>query len=863
MTSKIGSTTIRYQIGYIIVAGCFLITGIAHATTNGIFENRNDRFRSGANLQETILNVSNVNNITFGNLFNVPVDGLIYAQPLYVANVMIPSLGSTRNLLLVATMEDTVIAFDADTGAQIWKKDYRSATVSAVPIADILGGFPNYGDIDASSDVGIQGTPVIDSLTNTMYFVARTKETANNVTNYVQRLHALNIATGLEITGSGAAIAASVGNGAGGSVTFNPLIQMQRPGLTITNGQVVVCWGSHEDNAAYHGWVIAFDKITLRQTGAFVTTKTALGAAIWQAGRAPAVLANGDIVVFTSNSVSGGSGTGYDGQNNFSESILELRPTAGGISLIKAFTARNWAYLDQEDLDFGSSGPVVIPKAVGETAEYIIGGGKDGTVYTVNAQTAASGFLGDPNSYLNVGGDQRGGLIFWDKRAAGGPLQIYSAAPSQTIGLWRWGGADFNRTQSLSSGIVPGSYPGGILSLSANGARAGTGILWSLSSDAGNAEHDKRSGVLRAFNADTLQPIWDSITYSKDDVGLLSKFAPPTIANGKVYVASFSRRVAAFGLLPTPNPQPTSYVKLISRLDPTLVLEVAGASQSNQSRIQLGRDADWGRQRWKMVAGAKGRQFISALNSNMVLDVVYAGQAAGTPVNLYSSNGTNAQYWKLTQNGNGYTQIISVANNLALNVQGAYTTDGTLLQTWTINGTAAQDWIIEAEPDGGLQECFTPDVVIESRATGKLLTFTSGATNFTTAVIATSSANANQTFIMSTNLDGSYSFQSNTDGLFLDVVGAGTTEQTPVDSYQGSGTNAQQWDVNWPTDPNGNNGYMQLVPLSSPGLTLDVQWAGQADGTPLQIWDFNGTFAQDWAIYDAANGMQCRFRTPF
>lgn len=850
------------QIRSIIFIGYFSLISIAHAATSGIFETRNDRFQSGANLQETILNVSNVNNDTFGKLFDAPVDGLIYAQPLYVANVMIPSLGSTHNLLLVVTMADTVFAFDADTGAQIWKRDYKSATVAAVPLPDILGGTPNYGDIDASSTVGIQGTPVIDPSTNTMYFVTRTKETTNTVTTYAQRLRALNIATGQDLAGSGAVITASVSNGAGGVVTFNPLIQMQRPGLVITNGQIVVCWGAHEDNAAYHGWVITFNKSTLTQTGAFVTEKTALGGGVWQSGRAPGFLANGDIVVFTGNSLLG-TGAGYDGQNNFGESILRLRPSASGISLINAFTAQNWASLDQQDLDFGSSGPVLLPIAAGQTAEYIVGGGKDGTIYTVNTQTVTSGLLGNPNSYLNVGADQRGGLIFWDKRASGGPLQIYSAAPNQTIGAWTWTGAAFNPTQSLTSSIVPGMYPGGILSLSANGATAGTGILWSLSSDAGDTEHNMRSGVLRAFNADTLQEIWNSITYSKDDAGLFAKFAPPTIANGKVYIASFSGRVSGYGLLATPNPPPTGYVKLTSRLDPTLVLEVAGASQSNQSRIQVGRDAGWGRQRWQMVTGANGTQFISAMNSKMVLDVVYAGQAAGTPVDLYVSNGTKAQYWKLTQNGNGYTQIISATNNLALDVQLASTTDGTLLQTWTINGTAAQDWIIEAEPDGGIPECFTPNVVIESRATGKLLTFPNGATLGTTAVIATPSATANQTFIMSTNLDGSYSFQSNTNSLFLDVLWAGTTEETPVDSYQGNGTNAQRWDVNWPTSPNGNNGYMQLVPLSSSGLTLDVQWAGQADGTPLQLWDVNGTFAQDWMIYDATTGLDCRFRTPY
>jgi hypothetical protein len=472
--------------------------------------------------------------------------------------------------------------------------------------------------------------------------------------------------------------------------------------------------------------------------------------------------------------------------------------------------------------------------------------------------------LDDPSAYLNVGLDQRGGLAFWDKRSAGGPLQMDSAAPSQLISMWTWAGTDFNHTATLGSGIVPGAYPGAILTLSANGAAAGSGVLWAVSSDAGSADHNMRSGVLRAFDADTLALLWDSITFSKDDIGLFSKFTPVTVANGKVYAASFSKKVVAYGLLQTPNPSAATaaYVKVISRVDPTLVLEVAGASPFNLSRVQIGRDAGWGRQRWKMITGSNGTQFFSALDPNMALDVVGAGTAPSTPVNLYASNGTPAQFWNLTQSAGGYSRIISVANNLALDVPGAQATDGNGLQTFTTNGTVAQDWMIVNEPDAGVQEC-SPNIVIQARATGKLVTLPAGAASGAGAVIATQSATADQTFVMSTNLDGSYSFRSKASGLFLDVMGAGTSAGTIVWGYAGNGTNAQKWDVNWPDSPNGNNGFMQLLPLSSPGLTLDVQWAGSADGTPLQVWNINGTFAQDWAIFDAASGMRCNFRTPF
>ena len=849
----------------ISTAVAILVSSSAYATTQGVYENRNDRYRSGTNSQETILNTSNVNQQSFGKLFSASVDGQVYAQPLYVANVTVPSAGGSHNLLLVATMADTVFAFDADTGAQIWKRDYKSATVVAMPNVEVLGGGIN-GNIDESTPFGVLGTPTIDPLTGIMYFVAFTKEWINGTNgapSYFQRLRAINIATGQDVTGSGAAITASVNNGAGGSVVFNPQIQLQRPGLTIANGQVVVCWGSYQDSGNWNGWVMTFDKTTLKQTGAFATSPTALGAGIWTSGRAPAVLANGDAVVFSGNSKNT-TGGGYDGKLNFSESILQLRPSASGLSLINAWTPQNWSTLDQSDLDLGAAGPVIIPVASGQSSEFIAGGGKDGAIYTVNVQTQPFGLLGSPTSYLNIGYDQRDGLIFWDRRASGGALQMYSAAPSQYITGWTWTGSDFNRTPSVTSAIVPGSYPGGTMSLSSNGAVSGTGILWSVSSDAGDTELDMRSGVLRAFDADTLQPLWDSITYSTDDIGLFSKFTPPTIANGKVYVASFSGQVSAFGLLPTPRSANANvqYVKLVSRLDPTLVMEVAGASQANQSRIQLGRDAGWGRQRWVMVQSANGVGFFSALNQEMALDVVWGIASSGQPVDLWGSNSTKAQFWTLSQNAAGYTQIISAAGrNLALGVGNGAGTDGSPLGIWSLNGTAAQDWLIIREPDGGLKEC-SPNVIIKSHATGTLLTLTNGAG----ASIATRSSSADQVFVMSTNLNGSYSFYSAASGLFLGVAGAGTSQSASVGGFSGSipnGNPTQNWFVNWPNDPNGRSDYMQFVPSSSNQLDMDVQYGGNSDGTPVWLWGINGTWPQDWAILDAITGQQCRFRTPF
>jgi hypothetical protein len=246
---------------------------------------RYDTSRTGANLNETILNTSNVNVNQFGRLFSYTVDGSIYAQPLYVPNVSIPGKG-THNVLYVVTMNDVVYAFDADSNAApLWSVDFRNpaAGITAPSIVDIVG----FDGSNISGNVGIESTPYIDLTSNTMYLLARTLEN----TAFVQSLHALDITSGAEKFGGPVKITASVsGLGAGssgGTLVFDPKIENQRSSLAFANGLIFIAWGSHEDFFNYHGWVMAYSAQTLKQVAVYCTAPNGTDGGIWMGGARP------------------------------------------------------------------------------------------------------------------------------------------------------------------------------------------------------------------------------------------------------------------------------------------------------------------------------------------------------------------------------------------------------------------------------------------------------------------------------------------------------------------------------------------------------------------------------------------------
>jgi outer membrane protein assembly factor BamB len=215
----------------------------------------NDNARTGQNTKETVLTPGNVNSTQFGKLASVTVDGYVYAQPLVVRNVSIS--GGTHNVVYVATENDSLYAIDADNGSVLLppRRFINPASgITAVPSSDTGCG-------DLVPQIGITGTPVIDTTTETIYLATKTKENGS----YVQKLHALDISTLAEKFNGLVAIAASVPGTGGGTISFNPLNVNQRAGLLLQNGHIIIGWGSHCDNLPFHGWIMSYNAATLAQ----------------------------------------------------------------------------------------------------------------------------------------------------------------------------------------------------------------------------------------------------------------------------------------------------------------------------------------------------------------------------------------------------------------------------------------------------------------------------------------------------------------------------------------------------------------------------------------------------------------------
>src|SRR6185295_15361978 len=226
-----------------------LIPGAAFAQSRVVTQH-NDAARTGANLTETILTTTNVNVSEFGKLFERTVDDEIYGQPLYVDGVNIPGLG-IRNVVYVATNNDSVYAFDADDPARstpLWRVTYTNPAAGILPVSRTDVGQACGTYVDFAGNIGIGGTPAIDPLSQTIYFVTRTKESGT----FVQRLHALDIRDGSERPGSPVVIQASVsgtgdGRDAQNNIAFNARTHNQRSGLLLDHGTVYIAWASYCD----------------------------------------------------------------------------------------------------------------------------------------------------------------------------------------------------------------------------------------------------------------------------------------------------------------------------------------------------------------------------------------------------------------------------------------------------------------------------------------------------------------------------------------------------------------------------------------------------------------------------------------
>ncbi len=336
---------------------------VANAQVN-VTTAQNDIGRTGQNLNETLLTTSNVNRSQFGKLFSQPVDGQVYAQPLYLSGVSFN--GAIHNVLFVATENESVYAFDADTNGggnsdPLWQASMLSAAHGAAAGATPVSA-TSVGNTDLSPVLGITGTPVIDPNTGTLYVVSTDYENAT----YVQRLHALSVHTGAEKFGGPVVISGTVpGTGAGsvsGSLTFDPLWENQRPGLLLLNGIVYVGFGAQADNGPWHGWIFSYNAATLQQTGVYCASPNGIGGGLWMSGAGlaadqldPANHPFGRMFVPTGNGTYD-AGTPYTTKMDYGDTDLDLDLTNGVPTVTDEFTTYNQAVLDGADLDVGSGG---------------------------------------------------------------------------------------------------------------------------------------------------------------------------------------------------------------------------------------------------------------------------------------------------------------------------------------------------------------------------------------------------------------------------------------------------------------------------------------------------------------------------
>ncbi|HVW22466.1 MAG TPA: cytochrome c [Opitutaceae bacterium] len=482
----------------------------------GVYTQHNDNARSGLNLQETILTPATVVPHRFGLIFTQTVDDEVFAQPLFVPNLEIA--GGRHNVVIAATAANTVYAFDADrAGPPYWR-------VNLGPPGSVAQH--HFWCLDILGNMGIIGTPVIDPATRTLYVVALTHEGLG----WAQRLHALDLATGAERPRSPVLITAP---------GFDPILENQRPALLLSRGSVYVGYSSHCDVEPYHGYLFRFDPTTLEQRGVFNTSPDGNGNSIWQSGQGPAADPEGNIIFVTSN------GT-WDGVRNFSESVVRLSPD---LRVRDWFTPTGYKLMDEKDHDLNSSGAVLLPGG------RVFCAGKDGIGFLLDA--AHLGHLGDEHAIqrLKVARTEvNGGAVGWRSAARGGVFYV-------------WGQDDVLREYSytegrlseepIAVGAASSAYPGGMLSLSANGGR--DGILWTNSAlTARGTAHVNAPGVLRAYEADDItHELWDSnMDPDHDACGRVSKNAPPTVANGKVYLASFGALAVGTGALYVYGPLP-------------------------------------------------------------------------------------------------------------------------------------------------------------------------------------------------------------------------------------------------------------------------------------------------------------------
>jgi len=538
-TKILGLTAILFLSIFAVLVFHLERAVLAAPAFSGVLTYHNNNMRTGWNSSETALTLANVNSSTFGKLFTIATDGRVDAQPLYAPKVTIANKG-VHNVLFVATENDTVYGFDADSGATLWK---TSALVAdEVPSDD-------RGCSQVTPKIGITSTPVVDLAAGphgTIYLVAMSKDSK---ANYHQRLHALDISTGKEEFGGPVEIAAKYpgmgDNNENGFVIFDPKKYKDRAGLLLLNHVVYTTWASHCDDRPYTGWIMGYNESTLAQQYVLNVTPNGSGGAIWGAAAGPAADSNGNIFFLDANGTFDPTlnGSGFPVDGDFGNGILKLSIKKGELTVSDYFNMFNTVSESAADEDLGSGGGMVIPNfkdSSGVMHQLVVGAGKDRNIYLANRINMGKF---DPNNnsqiYQELTGSLAGPMFSAPAFASG---TIYYGALGDTIKAFPFNSKGMLNANPAST--TPSTFrpPGATPSISGNTNKSM--ILWAV--------ENTNPAVLHAYNAKDLSvELYNSsqAAHSRDHFGNGIKYVVPTIANGKVYVGT-TTGVSVLGLLP-------------------------------------------------------------------------------------------------------------------------------------------------------------------------------------------------------------------------------------------------------------------------------------------------------------------------
>jgi regulation of enolase protein 1 (concanavalin A-like superfamily) len=600
-----------------------------------VLTEHNDNLRTGLNNQEGTLTPTNVNSATFGKLFTDPVDGYVYAQPLFLSHVAVPGHG-LPDLVFVATEHDSVYAFNADTNAgananPIWHDSFinPAAGVTTVPSSDTLTG-------DIVPEIGITSTPVIDPSTNTLYVVAKTKEVSGGVNSYVFRLHALDVATGAEkfsgpiVIGdtqfdgstytyvSGPSVPGTGDGSVSGTLNFNALREAQRPGLLLENGVIYVGFASHGDNGPYHGWVLGYNasNLGLVQNAVYNTTPNGGLGGVWMSGDGLSADATGNVYFATGN----GTFDANTGGSDFGDSVIKLS-TQNGLSLSDYFTPFNQNSLNQADADLGSGGVVLLPDQPGLHPHLLVACGKEGKIYLIDRDNMGH-FTPGVDNVVQVLPGVIGGT--WSSPALFNNTLYYNGAGDalKAIDLFASNTLSGEPTSQAPSGF---GYPGATPSISSSGTA--NGIVWTLQTDAyGYNGHS----VLHAYDAsDVSRELYNSNQVpARDQLGGAVKFTLPTVVNGRVY-APTQYALNVFGLL-APNP-----ITFNTGMDSTGTLLAPGSVDPNYTLVSSADPSAPGPNAYAVLTGSKFPGGWLGFTPNSEWIAPQADQSSGNAVGDY------------------------------------------------------------------------------------------------------------------------------------------------------------------------------------------------------------------------------------